>query len=103
MQIVIRTIGNRALYRNLAESYDAETSHRTATGAAARLVKISREARKWSRATGQWGRVEIEIDGKTLDSMDLTGIIADADEAAYGTQWEKDAAKRRLIAAFDAK
>ena len=93
----IRTVGNRALYRDLYESIDEETTHRTASGAAARLIALSRKARKWANSMGAWGTIEIEIDGKALDTMDTTGIFADADEAAFGYDSDRSRAKARII------
>ena len=41
-KIIIRTIGNRALYKSLYTSIDSETTHRTESGAARRCLAVRR-------------------------------------------------------------
>jgi hypothetical protein len=101
MTIIIRTVGNRSLYRDLYAKIDSETKHRTASGAADRLIKIARQSRRWGETMGQWGSVEIEIDGKKLDHMDVFGLFGDADEAAFGHEMDRWLARSRLISALD--
>lgn len=80
-KIIIRRVGNRALYRSLYESIDATTEHRTPTGATRRLVNLAREGRKLGTTVGQWGHIEIEIDGIKLQPGDVTAIFYSAYDA----------------------
>lgn len=98
--ITIRTVGNRSLYRHLYESFDSETRHRTATGAVTRLMQIARQSRRWGKSVGQWGTVEIVIDGERLGDAEMTGILADADEAVYGYPMDHRPAQARITDAL---
>lgn len=82
-KITIRTIGNPALYRSLQESLFSETQHRTTSGASRRLAKIRRDSERWAQNMGHWGKIEIEIDGQTLDSFDTLYIVEGAADRAW--------------------
>ena len=99
--ITIRTVGNRSLYQHLYESIDSETHHRTASGAATRLMQIARQSRRWSESVGQWGTVSIIADGAVLDHLEVTGILADADEAVHGYPLDRPPARLRVVDAFN--
>ena len=100
MVIVIRTVGNRSLYRSLYEDIDSETKHRTASGALRRLEKISRDSQTWFRSVGQWGHVEVDVDGSPLEDLDL-GCLLDAVEEYLrypDAPWPRSLAERLLAA-----
>lgn len=68
MKIEITRIGNRT------------TCHRTATGAARNLLKMSRD--------GNWRQIAIVINGVTLDNMDAINLLVDADDANANRLWK---------------
>jgi len=72
--ITIRTVGNPALYQSLQSSIASETRHRTVSGALRRLEAIHRASQRWAETMGNWGGVEIEIDGEPLGGLDV-GVI----------------------------
>jgi hypothetical protein len=76
----IRTVGNPALYRSIQESLATETHHRTTSGAARRLMEIVRQSRRWTANVGNWGNVEIEINGQTLSDDDAYWVFCQATE-----------------------
>jgi len=88
MKIEIKRIGNRSLYQSLAEDIDRTTRHRTFTGAARSLLKMSREAATLSETVGDWGQIAITIDGVTLDNSDAIGLLLDADDAIIDRRWK---------------
>lgn len=88
MKIEINRIGNRSLYRSLAEDIDRTTRHRTATGAARSLLKMSREAARLSETVGDWGTITVTIDGVTLDNMEAINLLVDADDANANRRWK---------------
>ena len=57
-RIVVRIVGDRALFHNMLEHIDNETVHQTADEAARRLMVIE---------NNDWGRVEIEIHGEPVE------------------------------------
>jgi len=89
MKIEITRIGNRSLYRDLYEDIDRTTRHRTFTGAARSLLKMSREAATLSKTVGDWGRVEVSINGVTLDNIDAIYLLLEADNANEDYQWPR--------------
>jgi len=93
-KITIRTIGNRSLYRSLAESMDSESHHRTASGAVRRMIEIDRLTSQWAKNSGQWGHIEISIDDKTLDDIDAWELCLDRLHGSLATtellrRWKK--------------
>jgi hypothetical protein len=86
--ITIRTIGNRALYRSLYESIDSKTRHRSIGGAMRRIAQIEAASKVWATTMGNWGRVEITIDGRILDDYE-------ADALQYDFYFRHDATERR--------
>lgn len=56
------------------------TRHRTATGAARSVLKMSRE--------GNWKQIAITINGVTLDKMDAINLLVDADDAIANRRWK---------------
>jgi hypothetical protein len=91
--IVIRTVGNPSLYQSLRDSIASETHHRTVSGALRRLEQIERQSRCWVEAMGNWGGVEIEVNGAPLDRDD-TGML-DILVADYMRDESDDYARRR--------
>ena len=89
MKIEITRIGNRSLYRDLYEDIDRTTRHRTFTGAARSILKMSREAATLSKTVGDWGRIEVTIDGVTLDNIDAIYLLLEADNANEDYQWPR--------------
>ena len=88
MKIEIKRIGNRSLYQSLYSEIDRTTRHRTFTGAARSLLKMTREAARLSETVGDWGQIEITIDGVTLDNSDAIGLLLDADDAIIDRRWK---------------
>ena len=94
-RITIRTVGNRSLYRSLYEAYDSETHHKTASGAATRLMRIERVSRDWAQASGMWGDVKTYVDGKAVD-LDDEWRLGDLAEEAIKDPLER----HRLVTAL---
>lgn len=88
MKIEIKRIGNRSLYQSLYSDIDRTTRHRTFTGAARSILKMSREAETLSQTVGDWGTVAITIDGVTLDNIDSINLLVDADDANADRRWK---------------
>ena len=97
-RITIRLVGNRSLYRDLYTAIDSETSHHTASGAARRMVALHSEIERLASNFGNFGHVEIEINGQRVPSFDADGLFFDthlANEGKAGarnsleTAWEK--------------
>ena len=88
MEIQITRTGNRSLYRDLYEDIDRTTRHRTFTGAARSILKMSREAARLSQTVGDWGTIAITIDGNTLDKTDAINLLVDADSAIIDRRWK---------------
>lgn len=69
--ITIHTFHNPSLGGSY---YDSETRHRTVSGAVRRLMTIARRRADWRAASGDWGRLEIAINRRTLDDGDLHDV-----------------------------
>ena len=88
MEIQITRTGNRSLYQSLYSDIDLTTRHRTFTGAARSILKMSREAARLSQTVGKWGTIAITINGNTLSNRDAINLLVDADDAIIDRRWK---------------
>lgn len=81
MKITIQPVANEGLYRDIQEGINARaTHHRTISGAFDGLQKMNRHADGWARSCGQWGRIEIVVDGRKANYDDVMSVMFALDD-----------------------
>jgi hypothetical protein len=80
--ITIRTIGRDGIPEAARLLYTAETKYPSTRAAADGLVHLAHLAKTRSAAWGNWGDIEIDVDGGPMPEDHLLGVVCAAIEEA---------------------